>query len=161
MIVINGTVSDEIKQQLKAGKTHPVARRHANLIIAGGIFTESGGVDEPEHSVKIQFTVTGDEAFNFSSTSKAAYYMNNEASFIYPDEIVLATCTHFNFGTGSVLADMNDGEFILNIDSAMGCTTGNVSFKKTDVLTSKDASIAWFKQQYANGTPVVVTVYLA
>lgn len=38
MIVINGFVSDKIKQDLLAGKTHPAARRHANLIIAGGNF---------------------------------------------------------------------------------------------------------------------------
>lgn len=159
MIVINGTVSDDIKQQLKAGKTHPVARRHANLIIAGGILTESGGVDEPEHSYKIQFTVTGNESFTYSSNSKAVYFMNNDLKYLSKDEIVLATCTHFTYGDGGVLADMNEGEFIFNVDSAMGATTGNVSFKDTSVLTSKDASIAWFKQQYANGTPVVVTVY--
>lgn len=38
VIVINGTVSEEIKQQLLDGGTHPVARRHGNLIIAGGEF---------------------------------------------------------------------------------------------------------------------------
>jgi hypothetical protein len=38
MIVINGFVSDVIKKHLLAGGTHPAARRHANLIIAGGNF---------------------------------------------------------------------------------------------------------------------------
>ena len=160
MIVINGTVSDEIKQQLKAGKTHPVARRHANLIIAGGILTESGGVDEPEHSVKIQFTVTGDEVLTFSSSNKALYFMRADLTNVHKEDIISATCSHFKFGSGNVLADMNDGEFIFNVTVATGLATGNVSFKKSDVFTSRDAGVAWFKQQYANGTPVVVTVYL-
>ena len=36
MIVINGSVTDELKQHLMQGGTHPVARIHGNLIIAGG-----------------------------------------------------------------------------------------------------------------------------
>ena len=40
MIVINGSVTDEIKQRLLAGKSCPPSRRHANLIIAGGNFAD-------------------------------------------------------------------------------------------------------------------------
>ena len=119
------------------------------------------GLDADDGSLKIRFTVTGDEAFTYSSANKALYFMNADLTWLYKDEIILATCTHFTYGAGDVLAQMNDGEFIFNVDSGLGFTTGNVSFKNSTIFTSKDAGVAWFKQQYANGTPVVVTVHIA
>jgi hypothetical protein len=119
------------------------------------------GLDADDGSLKIQFTVTGDEAFSYSANSKAVYFMNNDVAWVFKDDIIKATCTHFTFGTGEVLADMKDGEFIFNISSGLGTTTGNVSFRKDSVFTSKDKAVAWFKEQYANGTPVVVTAYFA
>jgi hypothetical protein len=117
-------------------------------------------LDAGDGSLKIQFTVTGDESFTFSSANKALYFMNADLTNVHKEDIISATCSHFKFGSGNVLADMNDGEFIFNVTVATGLATGNVSFKKSDVFTSRDAGVAWFKEQYANGTPVIVTVYL-
>lgn len=118
------------------------------------------GLDADDGMLKIQFTVTGNEEFSYSSGNKAVYFMNNDIAWVFKGDILEATCTHFTYGSGDVLADMNDGEFIFNVSSGMNTTTGNVSFKKVDIFTSKDKAVAWFKEQYANGTPVVVTAYI-
>ena len=53
MIIINGFVSDEIKQRLLSGGTHPVARRHANLIIAGGNFANRNLYDPTQNPIEV------------------------------------------------------------------------------------------------------------
>lgn len=116
-----------------------------------------GGLDSGVQVVR--FTVTGDEAFTFSASSKAAYFMNSAMANVERAAIT-AECTHFTFGSGNVLADMKDGEFIFNVTAATGLTTGNVSFKKDSVFADKTSAAAWFKAQYENGTPVIVTAYI-
>lgn len=108
----------------------------------------------------IPIVITGDEPFTFSSTNKALYFMESRLSNLTREDIAFAHCTHFTYGSGNVLADMNDGEFIFNITVATGLTTGNVSFKKTDTFTSLENGKAWFKKQYEKGTPVTVTAYI-
>lgn len=154
MIVVNGTVSDELKAKLKTGKTDTVAHRFGNLIVAG----YCGAVD----AKRISFVVTGNESFTYSSTSKAVYFMSDEMINVPKDNILSASCTHFKYGEGNTLSAMNEGEFIFNASTSGGIAiaTGNVSFKNTANLTSKDASVAWFKSQVSKGTPVTVTVYL-
>lgn len=45
MIVVNGLVSNELKEHLCEGGAHSVARRHGNLIIAGGNFANERGFE--------------------------------------------------------------------------------------------------------------------
>ena len=111
-------------------------------------------------AIWIQFIVTGDEAFTFNSANKAVYFKNEDFALKTREQLVNATCTHFTYGAGNVLAEMNDGEFIFNFTTSTGLTTGNVSFKNSAVFTSKEKAVAWFKEQYANGTPVTVTCYI-
>lgn len=108
----------------------------------------------------VQFIVTGDENFTYNSANKAVYFKHDDVALKTREQIVDATCTHFTYGAGNVLAEMNDGEFIFNITVADGLTTGNVSFKNSKVFTSKSSAVAWFKEQVANGTPVTVTCYI-
>lgn len=152
MIVVNGFVSDEVKEKLLAGGTDEVARRHGNLIIAGGF----GGMDTG--GVKT-LTITGNESFTFSSGNKTVYFMYSGLTNVMREDIINVSCTHFAYGDGIVLADMNNGEFIFNCSSTSegARATGNISFKDTTNFTSKDAAAAWFKAQYANGTPVTIT----
>lgn len=49
MIVVNGFVSEKIKRHLMAGGTHPMARRHGNLIIAGGDYALPAGYTELDY----------------------------------------------------------------------------------------------------------------
>lgn len=135
-------------------KSHGVATVPDNLV---GTFLGAIAGDVA-NARKIEFSVTGDEEFTFSSTSKAVYFMHSELAGTEKANVISATCTHFTFGSGSVLAEMNDGDFIFNVSN--GVLTGNVSFKNTGVLTSKAAAVEWFKAQRANGTPVVVTCYV-
>ena len=151
MIVINGSVTEELKEHLLAGGTHPVARIHGNLIIAGGNFTGRR---------EVEIKITGDETFTFSSSSKAVYFMNPAFANLTREDIISVECTHFTYGSGNVLAEMNDGEFIFNITTATGLTTGNVSFKNSGIFTSLGEATAWFKAQYEKGTPVIVTAYI-
>ena len=120
------------------------------------LIPKEGGND----ATPVQIIVTGDEAFSFSSANKAVYFMNEDVALKNREQIVNATCTHFTYGAGNVLAEMNDGEFIFNITAADGLTTGNVSFKNSKVFTSKANAAAWFKEQLANGTPVTITCYI-
>ncbi len=156
MIVINGTVSEEIKKHLLAGGTCPPHRRHGNLVIAGGSYT--GGTDVP--CKKIVFVVTGDEAFTFQAANNAMYHKYTDYINIPHGDVVYATCTHFTWGSGAVIADMKDGEFILNYTKATGIGTGNVTFKNDTLFTSAADAKAWFKEQYAKGTPVTVVAYV-
>lgn len=151
MIVINGSVTDEVKQLLLSGGSHCVARRHANLIIAGGCYTGCK---------KIEFVVTGDETFNFQTANHTAYFKYSPAVNIPHDDIVCASCTHFKWGSGAVIGDMNDGEFIFNYTKSSGIGTGNVSFRNNTLFNSTSDAKAWFEEQVGNGTPVTITAYI-
>lgn len=135
--------------QINGGNTRFKQAPNAVLI------QQSDNNDDPK---KITFVITGDETFTFSSANSAMYFMNTDMSNVMKSDIISAECTHFTYGSGNVLAEMKDDEFIFNITAATGLTTGNVSFKKTGTFTSKDTGIAWFKEQYAKGTPVTITV---
>lgn len=131
----------------------------------GYVLTDKNGVylipkDGGDDVTLVQFTVTGNEEFTFNSSNKAVYFKNNDVALKTKAQIINATCTHFAYGAGNVLAEMNDGEFIFNVTVGDGLTTGNVSFKNSTVFTSKEKAVAWFKEQYANGTPVTVTCYI-
>ena len=152
MIVINGFVSDKVKQRLLEGETHPTARRHGNLILAGGNYAVDGR--------KVVFVVTGDEAFTIQTANNTLYYKNSDCVNVPHGDVIYATCTHFKWGNGAVIADMKDGEFILNYTKSTGIGTGNVSFKNDSLFTSTSEGKAWFKEQYENGTPVVVVAYI-
>ena len=109
---------------------------------------------------RVQFTVTGEESFNFQAANNTVYYKNSDFVSIPHDNIVFATCTHFKWGSGDVISSMNDGEFIFNYTKATGIGTGNVSFKRNDIFDSAASAKAWFREQTANGTPVTITVYI-
>lgn len=152
MIVINGTVSDRTKQQLANGEAHPTARKHGNLIIAGSNSAIDGR--------RVVFVVEGDESFTIQAANNTLYYKNSDFVNVPHGDIVYASCTHFKWGDGAIIADMADGEFIFNYTKASGIGTGNVSFKNDALFTSASVGKAWFREQYENGTPVVVTVYV-
>lgn len=151
MKVINGTVSDEIKQHLIDGGFHPVARRHGNLIIAGGNLSNQR---------VLKLVVTGGESFTFNTDNNAIYLAFSSINGVQTKNIVGANCTHFTYGSGYLLAEMNDGEFILNASRTTEKATGNVSFKNKSLFTSKDAAVKWFKEQYSKGTPVTVAAFI-
>ena len=109
---------------------------------------------------KYTIVVTGDETFNFQSANNTVYYKNNDFINIPHDAIVYATCTHFTWGSGAVIADMKDGQFIFNYTKSTGIGTGNISFKKDDLFTSASDAKTWLKEQVTNGTPVTITVYI-
>ena len=152
MIVVNGTVSEDLRKDLKAGKMHPVARRHGNLTIAGGNFNYEGN--------RVEIVITGTESFTFQSANNTLYYKNSDFVNIPHDSITYAYCTHFSWGNGGVIADMKDGEFIFNYTKSSGIGTGNVSFKNDAIFTSLAEGKNWFKAQYDNGTPVTVVAYI-
>ena len=109
MIVINGFVSNDLKQHLLLGGTHPVARRHANLIIAGGDFSftlpdgytqlkyiESSGTQyidtgfvpnqDTRLVMKTEFKITGSNMFLFgarTSEKENSFAFNAYTSNIY------------------------------------------------------------------------------
>lgn len=152
MIVINGSVTEEVKQRLKEGKCHPVARRHADLIIAGCCYAGCR---------KLEIIVTGTETITYRGEYNLIYYKNNDMINIPHDDIVCATCTHgFKWGAGDVVATVQDKEFIFNYTKASGIGTGNTSFRDDALFTSSADSKAWLKEQYENGTPVTITVYI-
>ena len=107
-----------------------------------------------------KFTITGDETFNFQAANNTVYYKNNDFASVPHDNIVYASCTHFKWGNGAVIADMADGEFIFNYTKASGIGTGNISFKNDSLFTSASVAKAWFKEQVENGTPVTITCYV-
>ena len=156
MIVINGTVPDELKQHLMSGGSHHVARKHGNLIIGCG--------NEPAKAEatckKVVFVVTGEEAFTFQAANNAVYHKYTNYVNIPHNDVVYAVCTHFKWGNGAVIADMKDGEFILNYTKSSGIGTGNVTFKYDALFTSASEAKAWLKEQYAKGTPVTVIAYV-
>ena len=155
MIVINGTIPEEIKQHMLKGGCYSPSRRHGNLIVAGGHFTCGDN-----STVKKVFTVTGEESFTFQSANNTMYHKYADFVNIPHGDLVFATCTHFNWGSGAVIADMADGDFILNYTKSSGIGTGNVSFRNDSLFKSASEAKAWFKEQYAKGTPVVVVVYV-
>ena len=104
--------------------------------------------------------ITGDEAFNFQAANNTVYYKNSQFTNIPHDNIVYASCTHFKWGSGDVIANMSDGEFIFNYTKASGVGTGNISFKRNDLFDSATTAKNWFKEQVANGTPVTITCYI-
>ena len=109
-------------------------------------------------STVVKLVITGDESFTFSSANNAVYFKYNNIANIEKSNIFNCSCTHFNYGSGSVLANMSNGEFIFNMSSASGTiTSGNVSFKDTMRFTSLAKAVEWFKEQYNNGTPVTIT----
>ena len=125
--------------------------------------------DTNTHTVKVEretvipktvFTVTGDESFNFQVANNTVYYKNNQFTNVPHDNIVYAECTHFEWGDGAVIADMKDGQFIFNYTKSSGIGTGNISFKRDDLFTSASVAKDWFRAQAANGTPVIITVYV-
>lgn len=93
MIVINGSVSDEIKQNLMSGGTHPVARRHGNLIVAGGNFAEQ----LPAEYTRLTY---------IKSTGKQWINTGVEATSI-KRFVVKATCTEQS-GTNTQLIGTNN-----------------------------------------------------
>ena len=151
MIVVNGFVCEELKQHLMAGGTHPVARRHGNMIVAGGIFPSCK---------TIEITITGNESFTIQAANNTVYYKNSDFVNVPHDKIVCAHCTHFNWGEGAVIGDMKDGEFIFNYTKATGIGTGNVSFKINALFDSTSNAKAWFKEQVEKGTPVTIVAYI-
>lgn len=107
-----------------------------------------------------QFIVTGDESFNFQAANNTVYYKNSTFASLSKNNFIHATCTHFKWGNGAVIADMKDGQFIFNYTVSSGLTTGNVSFKNDELFTSASVAKAWFKEQAENGTPVIVTCFI-
>lgn len=152
MIVINGTVSDEVKEHLRSGCSHPVAHRHGNLILAGRPTKILGKA--------VDIIIKGTETFTFQAANNTLYYKNSDFVSIPHDDIVFASCTHFKWGDGGVIADMKDGEFIFNYTKSSGIGTGNISFKNDALFTSASAAKEWFKAQYDKGDPVIVTAYV-
>ena len=152
MIVINGNVPDEIRKHLRNGGSKHPHRQHGNLVIAGGKHKGEGK--------KVVFVVTGDESFTFQSANNTLYYKFSDFVNVPHDDVLYATCTHFKWGSGAVIADMADGEFILNYTKSSGVGTGNVSFKNDKLFTSNATGKEWLRQQYAKGTPVTVVAYI-
>lgn len=133
-------------------------------IFAGVTFSTAG-----THTLKIEreivipkteFTVTGDESFNFQAANNTVYYKNSDFVNVQHENIVYAYCTHFDWGDGAVIADMKDGEFIFNYTKASGIGTGNISFKNDALFTSTSGAKAWFKEQADNGKPVTIICYI-
>lgn len=58
MIVINGTVSDSLKESLMAGETDELAHRYGNLIVAGALASEESSGQYVE--LGESFTVTSE-----------------------------------------------------------------------------------------------------
>lgn len=104
--------------------------------------------------------ITGDEPFTFQSANNTLYYKNSDFINIPHDNIVYASCTHFAWGNGAVIADMKDGQFIFNYTKSSGIGTGNISFKRDDLFDNTTNGKTWFREQYANGTPVTITAYV-
>ena len=69
MIVINGTVSESIKQTLMNGGTHPVSKRYGNLIVAGGNLGD-GNIWSPSVSPIVSGSVSSSTGANSSSSSR-------------------------------------------------------------------------------------------
>ena len=155
MIVINGCIPDEIKQHLLKGGSHPPQRRHGNVIVAGGNCFVPTGVAVK----KVVFTATGDESWTFQTANNTLYHKFSEYVNVPHSDLVYAVCTHFSWGKGAIIGDMNDKEFILNYTASTGNGTGNVSFQDRNLFTSAAVAKAWFKEQYENGTPVTVVAY--
>ncbi len=109
---------------------------------------------------KTEIVVTGNESFNFQAADSTVYYKNSALANVPHENIVYAECTHLKWGSGAVIAQMNDKEFIFNYTAATGIGTGNTSFKDEDLFTSANAAKEWFKAQAENGTPVTITVYV-
>ena len=101
----------------------------------------------------IEIKFIGEENFTFSSANNAVYAMCSELTGYSKDDFAYVTCTDFTYGSGNVLSEMNDGEFILNISN--GKTTGNVSFKKNSNFTSAENAVSWFKGRQIYGGVVV------
>lgn len=125
--------------------------------------------DGSAHTIKIEretvipktvLTITGEEPFTFQSANNTVYYKNSDFINVPHENIVYAHCTHFEWGSGAVIADMKDGQFIFNYTKSSGIGTGNVSFKRDDLFTGTSAAKEWFKAQAENGTPVTITVYV-
>lgn len=125
--------------------------------------------DQNTHTVKIErertipkreITITGNETFNFQAANNTVYYKNSKYVSVPHENIVYASCTHFSWGDGDVIANMEDGEFIFNYTKATGMGTGNISFKKNDIFTSAAAAKAWFVEQADKGTPVTISCWV-
>ena len=108
---------------------------------------------------KIHFIVTGNEQFNFNTSYNVAYFVQSTIANVKKTNIISVVCTHFTYGDSKTILTINDGEFSFATSQA-GVTIGQVLFKNTSAFTSRDEAIAWFKEQYANGTPVTITVYI-
>ena len=107
-----------------------------------------------------QFIVTGNETFNYQAADKTVYYKNSDFTNVPHNSIIHAHCTHFKWDDGAVIADLNDGCFLFNYTKSSGIGTGNISFRRDDLFTSSSVAKEWFKEQAANGTPVIVTCYI-
>lgn len=137
-----------------------------NEVWVWNLMTEDDG---STHTIKIEqeitipkteIVITGNETFNFQAANNTVYYKNNDFVNISHGNIVYASCTHFEWGSGAVIADMKDGEFIFNYTKSTGVGTGNISFKKDDLFTSSSVAKAYFQEQVAKGTPVTITVFV-
>ena len=119
-----------------------------------------GGYNPYPDCTKYTIVVTGEETFNFQAANNTMYYKNSDFISVPHDNIVFASCTHFNWGSDDVISTMKDGEFIFNYTQASGIGTGNVSFKNDTLFTDSSTAKAWFREQAANGTPVTITAYV-
>lgn len=133
-------------------------------IYAGVTFSTAG-----THTLKIEreivipkteIVITGNETFNFQAADNTVYYKNSDFVNVPHKNIVFASCTHFEWDDGAVIADLDDGKFLFNYTKSTGIGTGNISFKRNDLFTSSSAAKEWFKEQADSGKPVTITVYV-
>lgn len=88
MIVINGTVTEELKKHLVDGGTHPLAKKYGNLIIAGGIGVGGGelpsGYTKQEclESVRGQYINTGFAPNQDTRVIVQAEFLDKNTSFL-------------------------------------------------------------------------------
>ena len=137
-------------------------------IIVWELCTDAG--DTGSHTIKVEreivltkneIVVDGTESMTFSAANNAVYFMKSDIAGKNKEYFINPGCTHFTYGDGNVLAQMNDGEFIFNMSSASGnVASGNISFKNVSAFTSLANAVAWFNEQAANGTPVTITYYV-
>lgn len=132
----------------------------ANNLPDGLVSTYLKAISELYNIKRLEFIVTGTEAMTFRSELNLVYYKNSDLANIPHKDIIHATCTHFDWGDGSVVAEVNDGEFIFNYTVSSGVGTGNVSLRNDKLFTSSSEAKNWFKEQVANGTPVTIVAYI-
>lgn len=127
MIVINGTVSDEIKQHLCCGGTHPVARRHANMIIAGGFLSEVNLWNPTKNKIELGAVASSDgEESASSSRLRTDGYIAVEPNTTYTISTNIAYVYVLEYGADKTYLKLSSGWKRSPYTFTTGATTGNI-----------------------------------